>query len=171
MDVYRDSKVLKTVLEQKCTFLSGELCDHYASYKKSLLTVSADQTDHVRIISDTKISADLILLNVFCADRKDNLSLITEFFQKTQFTVRFKSRKYAGCMIVIKKLATKLKVELATEFSDTLADVFGLHFQIFVIVKSNFHRFLFLIIKFAELLFIVLTDRPVLNRHYFSSIL
>ena len=74
-------------------------------------------------------------------------------------------------MIVIKKLATELKVELATEFSDTLADMFGLHFQIFVIVKSNFHRFLFLIIKFAELLLKLLTDRPVLNRHYSSSIL
>ena len=79
MNVYRNSKILKAVLEQKCTFLSGELCDHYTSNEKSLLTVSTDQTDYIRIISDTKISTDLILLNVFCTDCKDNLSLVAEF--------------------------------------------------------------------------------------------
>jgi hypothetical protein len=79
MNVYRDSKILKAVLEQKCTFLSGELCDYYTSNEKSLLTVSTDQTDYIRIISDTKISTDLILLNVFCTDCKDDLSLVTEF--------------------------------------------------------------------------------------------
>ena len=47
MNVYRDSKVLKTVFEQKCTFLSGELCDYYTSNEKSLLTVSTDQADYV----------------------------------------------------------------------------------------------------------------------------
>ena len=74
-------------------------------------------------------------------------------------------------MIVIKKLSTEFKIEFATEFSDTLADMFGLHFQIFVIVKSNFHHFIFLTINFAELLLLLLTDKSVINRHYFSSIL
>ena len=78
MNVYRDSKVLKTVLEQKCTFLSGELCDYYTSNEKSLLTVSSDQTDDIRIISNSEIPADLVLFNIFGTDRKDNLSLVAE---------------------------------------------------------------------------------------------
>ena len=128
MDIDRDIQLFQAVLEQKGTFLSWELRNNNTADKKSLLTVSSDQTDDIRIISNSEIPADLVLFNIFGTDRKDDLSLVAEFFQKTEFTVGFKSRKNAGGVVVVKELSAKFKVKLSTKFSDAVSDMLGLHF-------------------------------------------
>ena len=56
------------------------------------------------------------------------LNYCAEFFQKTEFTVGFKSRKNAGGVVVVKELSAKFKVKLSTKFSDAVSDMLGLHF-------------------------------------------
>ena len=40
------------------------------------------------------------------------------------------------------KSTAKFEVELITELVDTLTDMFRLHFQVFVVVKTDFHLIL-----------------------------
>lgn len=42
-------------------------------------------------------------------------------------------------MKVIEKLTTELQIELVVKLCDPFHDVFGLHFQIFLIVETCFH--------------------------------
>ena len=42
-------------------------------------------------------------------------------------------------MIIIIELSAELKIQLVPELPYPLTDVFGLHFQIFVIIKSDLH--------------------------------
>ncbi len=43
-------------------------------------------------------------------------------------------------MIIVEEFATKLQIELISELGYTLLDVFGLNFQILVVVKAVFHN-------------------------------
>ena len=45
-------------------------------------------------------------------------------------------------MIVIKKLAAKLKVQLSAKFADALTDSLCLHADVHSIVKSDTHKIL-----------------------------
>jgi hypothetical protein len=42
-----------------------------------------------------------------------------------------------GGMVIVKELAAKLQVQLASKLADTGADMLGLHLQIFLIVKAK----------------------------------
>ena len=59
-----------------------------------------------------------------------------------QLAVRCKARKNPGCVVVIEQFSAKFEVELITELVDTLTDMFRLHFQVFVVVKTDFHLIL-----------------------------
>ena len=137
-----DSKLLQTFLECVCTFLSCILSDADTSYIKTALCEYFHKAEHIFIISDTKVTSDFILINVSCADYDDDLCLIRKLHQHAQFTVRLKSRKNSGSMVVIKKLAAKFQIKLVTKLADTFPNMFGLHFQILVVVKSYLHLFI-----------------------------
>ena len=42
-------------------------------------------------------------------------------------------------MVVVKQFAAEFKIKLVAELTDSFTDVFSLHFQIFVIIKTYFH--------------------------------
>ena len=74
------------------------------------MLIDLDQTKYVLIIGDTKIVTDLIALNIGSIDGDDHLCLIGELQKHLKLTVRCKSRKYAGGMIIIQKLSAKLQI-------------------------------------------------------------
>ena len=80
MQIHRDIQLLQPVFEQERAFLAGKLCDRHASHIEPLLPVGVDQAEHVCVISDTKISADLILLDIFRADHDHDLRLGAQLF-------------------------------------------------------------------------------------------
>ena len=110
MSIYFNAQFLQTGTEYICTVLTGILGNHNASYIQSAFFKHIDQTEYVRIICDTKVTADFILINVTGADDNDDFSLIRELHQHTELTVRSKAWKYSGCMIIIKKLAAKFQI-------------------------------------------------------------
>ena len=42
-------------------------------------------------------------------------------------------------MEIVEQLSTEFQIQLVVKLVDAVADVLGLHFQVFFIVKSNFH--------------------------------
>ena len=66
--------------------------------------------------------------------------MVFELLQHFELAVGFKTRKNAGSMVVIKKFSAEFQVKLVAEHVNPLFDVFGLHFQIFLIIKSIFHE-------------------------------
>ena len=58
-----------------------------------------------------------------------------------EFTVGLKARQHARRMIVVEEFTTKFEVELVAKLSDTLLNVFGLNFNVFVVVEAVFHNF------------------------------
>ena len=63
-------------------------------------------------------------------------------------------------MIVVKKLAAKLKIELASELGDSVLDVAGLSLQIFFIIKTDLHSTLLLsfLLKIKTVIIIIPDD-------------
>ena len=72
----------------------------------------------------------------------DDFRLVGKLHKHTELTVRFKARKDPGSVVIIKKLAAEFQIKLVVKFTDAFANMFGLHLQIFVIVKSCLHLFI-----------------------------
>ena len=117
--------------------------DGYASYIEAAVLEYVDEAKHIGGVGDAKITTDFVFLNVTGTDHDDDLSLVRELHEHAQLAVRRKTGKNTGSMIIVKKLSAELHVKLVTELIDPFPDVFGLHFQVFVVVKSNFHLFSF----------------------------
>ena len=139
MKIYGNIQFLKPVFEQESRLLTGKLSDRHTADIKSLIPICLDQTENIGVIGDSKIPADLILLDIFRADYDDDLGLIAQFLEQAEFAVGSKSRKNTGCVEVIKKLSSEFEVKLVVEMTDSGTDVFRLHFQVFFIIKTNFH--------------------------------
>ena len=81
-------------------------------------------------------------------DDKNYFSLFSQLVKHFKFTVRLKTGKNPGGVVVVEQLAAKLEVELVVELCDALPDVLGLHLKIFRVVKAFFHgMLLFLILQ------------------------
>ena len=132
-----DAQVIQALLEGVGCPLTGILGDGYASYIEAAVLEYVDETKHIGGVGDTKITTDFVFLNVTGTDH--DVSLVRELHEHAQLAVRRKTGKNTGSMIIIKKLSAELHVKLVTELIDPFTDMFGLHFQIFVVVKSNFH--------------------------------
>src|SRR5699024_10637423 len=137
MKVYRNVHRLQSVLEENSALLSRKLSDHDAAHVQILLPVRLDQAENIRIICDAEISADLIFLNIFCADRDHDLSLAAQFLEKAELAVRSEAGQDSGRVVIIEKLASELKIELIVELADPVTDVFRLHLQIFFVIKTD----------------------------------
>ena len=109
MAVYPDSHVLQLALEEVRRRLAAVLGDHH--------------TAHVQ----ARVDGD------------DDLGLVRQLQQHPELAVRGKAGKHAGRVVVVKQLPAELQVQLVPKLADALPDVFRLHFQVFLVVKSNSH--------------------------------
>ena len=124
MTIYFHAHLFQTVLEHLCAVLSCIMRNADTSHVQILRLKDALQTQQIRIISDTQISTNFIFLNIFCADHNNDLHLICKLHQHTKFTIRLKSRQYAGCMIIIIKLAAKLQIQFIVKLLNPFPNMF-----------------------------------------------
>ena len=141
MCVNTDSKLFQMLSEGVGALLAGILGNTYASNIKSPGCKFINEAENVNIVGNAKISANFIFVNVVCADHNHNFRLIGKLHQHTEFAVRFKARKNSGGMVIVKKLSAEFQVKFVAKLADTFPDMFGLHFQVFCVVKSNLHLF------------------------------
>ena len=110
-----------------------------AHHKSSILELSA-QSQHIHIIGDAQILTHLAFLDVQRTDHNHNLGLVAQLMQHSQLAVGLKARQHTACMMIIEKLASKLKVKFVAELRDTLFYMFGLNLEIFLVIKTIFHN-------------------------------
>ena len=104
--------------------LAGELCDHDTSHIEAFSAEFVDETKDVAVRGDAEITADLVLFNRICADGDDDFRLVRKLHQHTQFTVRSKSRKNSGSMVIVKKLSAKFQIQFIVKLVDSFTNVF-----------------------------------------------
>ena len=86
----------------------GVLGHTHAAHIQAHTLEGVDQAQHIQIVGDAVIAADLAAHNVLGADDDDDLRLILQLQQHLQLAVRLEARQHAGGMIVVEQLAAEL---------------------------------------------------------------
>ena len=81
------------VLEEGGALLAAVFCDHHAADKKSVAFEDGHEAQHVHIVGDAQISADLILLDIIRADHDDDLRLGGELHEHAHLAVGLETRE------------------------------------------------------------------------------
>ena len=137
-----DAQRLQTLLEGQCHRLTLEAGHHDAADIKSKAAKDVDQAQHVHVVGDAQVAANLVLLDVGGVDGDDDLNLLLELQQHPQLAVRLKSRQDARGVVVVVQLSAELQIQLSAKLRDSLPDVLRLCVKIFFIAKSIFlHNF------------------------------
>ena len=95
------------LLDRRCVNVAG---DHDAADIESAVGEYSDQAQHVEVVCNAQIVAHFVLCDISGVDRDDDLRLVSELHQHAEFAVRFKTRKHAGCMVIIIQLAAELQI-------------------------------------------------------------
>ena len=96
--------------------------DHRANHEPPVCKLIA-KAEHILIISDAKIRANFVLLDVFSTDDKHNLNAVAELLEHAELAVGLEAWQDTRGVIIIKKLASKLKVKLAIKLGNTLSNM------------------------------------------------
>ena len=96
-----------------------------------------DQADHIPVVGDAQITADLILFNVSGIDGDHHLYLVLELQQHPQLAVGAEAGQHPGSMIIVIQLTAKLQIKLTAELLDAVADMGGLTADIQFVVKGK----------------------------------
>ena len=103
--------------------LAGILGDNNGTGEEPHFAESFDETEDLGIIGKPGIHADFIPFDGRGADDKHNFRLILQLAEHFKFTVRFKTGKDTGGVIIVKKLTSELQVQLVAEHGNTLPDM------------------------------------------------
>ena len=82
------------------------------------------QAQHVHVVGDAQVIADLVFLNVDGADHDDDLEVVLQLVEHLELAVRLESRQDAAGVVVVEELAAELHVQLVAELGDAVLDVF-----------------------------------------------
>ena len=115
-----------------------ELRKHDAADIKPLVAEDVDQSEHVLVVGDPEVGAQLVGGDVVAVDDDDDLRLVFELLQHDDLVVGRKAGQHARGVKVVEQLAAEFEVEFAAEFFDALVDAFRLHCQILFAVKTYF---------------------------------
>ena len=97
-------------LKRDSAGLVGEAGQADAAHIQAIAAEGVDQPEHVQVIGDPQVGADFIFLDIRGVDGDYDLSLILQLRQHVDLAVRFKTRKHAGCVIIVKKFSAELQV-------------------------------------------------------------
>ena len=96
-----------------------------------------NQAQNVQIVGDAQIAAYFVLFNVGRADDNDDFRLRGQLSEHAELAVRCKAWQNTGGVVVVKKFSSEFEVEFVVKLVDALLDVFGLHVQVFLVVKTD----------------------------------
>ena len=137
MAVHPDSQRFQTLLEGLGHRLSLITSQYDAAHIQAKVAEHIDEPQHIHIIGDAQIAAELVLFDVTGIDDDYYFYLFLHLQQHPQLAVRLKARQYPGCMIIIVQLSAEFQIQFASKFGNALPDMLRLHAKIFVIVKTD----------------------------------
>ena len=137
MQVDVNAVILQAVAEEHRGVLPLKLRDDDRADVEAAVAEFIDEPEHIDVISDAEVAADLVFDDVFGADGNDDLGLVVQLHEHAELGVRLKARQHARGVVVVKELAAEFQIQLAAELADPLADVFGLRLQIHVVAETD----------------------------------
>ncbi len=117
-----------------CILGDDQTADVYAAVGEGI-----DEPEHLGVVSDPDVLADLVLDDVLGVDDDDGLRLGAEFHEHPDLGIGHETGEDAGCVVVIEKLSAELQIQLAAELGDALPDVLGLRPEVHLVVESAEH--------------------------------
>ena len=128
---------LQTLLEGLRRGLGVVLGQHHAAHIQANAPEGVDQPQHVHVVGDAQVPADLVLLDVPRADDDDDFRLVLHLQQHLHLAVGQKAGQNPGGVVVVEKLASKLHVKLAPKQLDPLPNLLRLGAEILLVVKTD----------------------------------
>ena len=98
--------------------------DDNAADEQSDAAESVDQPQCVEVVGDTEIAAPLVLFDVVCRYDDDNFGTVGKLTQHLYLAVRLKSRKNAGGVVIVEKLASEFEIQFPSERIDSFENFF-----------------------------------------------
>ena len=137
--VYFNVFLFQLCLELLRAVLPLVMGDNHAAHIQSSALELVAQAQHIDVIGNPQVAVYLILFDIHCADDDDDFGAVRQLHQHLQLRVGSEAGQYPGSVIVVEELSAEFQIELVPKLDNTLLDVFRLRFQVFVIVKTNFH--------------------------------
>jgi len=119
--------------------LPGVLGDDHGAHIEPQAPEHVHQPQHVLVIADAQVAADLLLFDVSGADGHHDLHLVPDGGQHPDLAVRLEPRQHPGGVVIVEQLAAELDIQLVAELLPPGPDVLGLEGQVFVVIKTDFH--------------------------------
>ena len=97
--------------------------DDDAVHAESAVHELVAQAQHVHVVGDTQVIADLVLLNIHGADHDHDLQIVLQLIEHFEFAVRLEARKHAAGVVIIEQFAAEFHVKFIAEFGNAFLDV------------------------------------------------
>ena len=135
--IHLDAHGLELCLELiRCGGIAGD--DNGADVETGV-PEGLNEAEHIDIVGDAEIAAYLIFFDIRRGDGDDDFRLVRELQQHAKLAVRLKARENAGSVVVVEEFAAEFQIEFVSELGNALANVLGLHLEVFFVVKTDFH--------------------------------
>ena len=135
-----DAQAFQAAAERAGRGLVRVVGDHHAAGGEAHGAEDVHEAQHVLVVGDAQVSADLALLDVVGVDGDDDLHLVGKAFEHADLGVGLEPGQHARGMVVVEQLSAEFQIELAAELVDAVADVLCLKRDVLVVVESDAHE-------------------------------
>ena len=139
MHVAGDAERRQAAAERVGVGLPGIMGHHDAAHQKAHAAEDVHEPQHVFVVRDAQVAAQLALLDVVRVDDDDDLHVVHQLLEHAYLGVGFETGQHARGMVVVEQLAAELQVQLPAELVDAVADVLGLQRDVLLVVESLAH--------------------------------
>ena len=136
MGIDANSPVFETALEYPRRGLPFEARNDDAGYADASSRELVDQSEDLGIVGRAEIGAYLFTLHVAGIEADNDLSLVSEVFQKAHLDIGIKAGKASCRMIVENQLAAKFEIKFIVVPFYTFSDRGGLFAQISFVIEA-----------------------------------
>ena len=102
-------------------------------------TEKFDKAEDFGLVRNHVVGANLGMFNGVSINTENNFGVVFEFLKKLNLEVGKKTRESAGGVLVVDEFAAEFEVEFVEHF-DAASDFLLLDFEIFVGIKTFFHK-------------------------------
>ena len=134
-----DTEALQSLAVGHRAGLSVVMRDHHPADQKAAGDEDVAQPQYVLVIGDAQVAPNLVLLNIHGTDNDDDLRIVLQLREHPQLAVRLEPRQHSAGVEVVIQLPAEFQVKFMSELRDALLDVLRLDFQIFPVIKTDFH--------------------------------
>lgn len=134
-----DAQAFQAAAERAGRGLVRVVGDHHTAGGEAHGAEDVHEAQHVLVVGDAQVSADLALLDVVGVDGDDDLHLVGQALEHADLGVGLEPGQHARGMVVVEQLSAEFQIELAAELIDAVADMLGLKRDVLVVVEPDAH--------------------------------